>query len=102
MKINVDQLESVWQTLISNLRLKEIKEIDINESYYWSINDEDLYNVYKEPKELTIGNLEDEWTWLLNITNEPDDTIVYAFRWFSEILRAISIKQPGIPSEQPE
>lgn len=102
MKVNVEQLESVWCALILNLKSKGVKEIDIKESYYWSINDEDLYNVYREPKELTIGNLADEWPWLISMANKPDDAVVYAFRWLSEILRAISIKQPGVPSEKPE
>ena len=94
MKVDVEQLEAVWQTLIYNLKSKGVKEININESYYWMVSDEDLYDVYKEPKELTIGNLADEWPWLLGMVDEPDHAAGYAFRWFSEILRAISIKQP--------
>ena len=102
VKLSVEQLEAVWQALVYNLKQKGIKEISINESYYWKINDEDLYNVYDEPKELTIGNLADEWPWLLGMANEPDDAIIYAFGWFSEILRAISIKQSDIPERQSE
>ena len=96
MKIKIEQLEAVWHSLISNLKSNEITEIEVNESYYWQIDDEDLYNVYKDPKELsiTIGDLTDEWPCLLNMASEPDDAIIHAFRWFSEILRAVSIKQP--------
>ena len=102
MKVNVEQLESVWIALISNIKSKGIKDVNIDESYYWSINDGDLYNVYRKPEELTIGDLTDEWTWLLRMANEPDDANIYAFRWLSEVLRGISIKQPEISSEQPK
>lgn len=95
MKVKIEQIEAVWHSLIYNLKSKGLTEIEINESYYWIIEDRDLYNVYKDSKELTItiGNLTDEWPWLLNIADNPDDAIIHAFRWFSEILRAISIKQ---------
>jgi hypothetical protein len=81
MKINVDQLEIVVAKLLENARKLGIDEVEIKEDYYWHVQKVDLYNVYKQPHELTIGSLSEDWAHLAAIAQDGDKAIPHALIW---------------------
>lgn len=56
---------------------------------YWSIPDEKLYDVYKEPVDLTIGSLVEDWKFLQKILRNEREAVVHDFNKISNILRLV-------------
>jgi hypothetical protein len=93
MKIKIDELETITKKLFQHLRNQKILEFDIEEDFYWNIDKNERYNPYKKPLNLDLGQLEDDWSELVNIINSNSETISYAFVWLSNILRIIGEKK---------
>ena len=76
-------------TTINELNKREIKSIHIENEYYWNIPSEDLYNPYKNPANLNLGQLSDDWNDLLKVASGADDPLISDFIDLAAILRAI-------------
>ncbi len=61
----------------------------INQDHFWSIPADELYDVSKEPIDLTIGQLSESWQHLRNLLADQDRIVGYHLVWLADILRAI-------------
>lgn len=43
---------------------EELTHVDLDKDYYWSIDDEELYEVSRQPQNLGLGQLYDDWEFL--------------------------------------
>lgn len=87
-EIPVDKLKGVFDLLMERIHAgKEVLEIDADE--FWSVPQDQVYDVYSEPRDLTIGALSDSWGYLEDMLSDPDRVVGYGFVWLSEVLRAI-------------
>lgn len=89
MKLKVSELRAVAESLFTYLEDTERGEVEIPEDYYWTISQEEVYDPSKDPKDLTIGQLSDDWRELSAILNGKSPPIGYALVWLSAILRNI-------------
>ena len=64
-------------------------KIKINQDFYWDISKEEKYNPYSKPKELTMGQLEDDWNEIMLILEEKREPITYSLVWISSLLRVV-------------
>lgn len=92
MKLKVSELRGVAEKLLTYLDDTGRAEIEICEDYYWIISQEEVYDPTQEPKDLTIGQLSDDWRELSAILSGKSPPIGYALVWFSAILRNIGEK----------
>lgn len=92
MVIKIDDLQEIATILFSKLKEDIGAEINISKDYYWNISDDEMYDPYKEPQNLTIGQLSDDLTELRRLLIE-EDAILYDVKRFAEILKAISFGQ---------
>lgn len=92
MKLKVSELRAVAQRLFTYLEDTGRIEVEIREDYYWFISQEEVYDPSQEPKELTIGQLSDDWQELKHILSDKSPPIGYALVWFSAILRNVGEK----------
>lgn len=87
-EIPVDKLKGVFDLLMERIHAgKQVLEIDADE--FWSVPQDQVYDVYSEPRDLTIGALSDSWSYLEDMLSDPDRVVGYGFVWLSEVLRAI-------------
>ena len=91
MKINIDELQKVTIFLLSKLKENSGEEIEISNDYYWSILDDELYNPYEKPTDLTLGQLSDDLEEIKRLINS-DDAIMYDLKRLAVIFKAISIE----------
>lgn len=70
-KINLKDIEVAFDKLIESIRSKhEDSMIELNEDYYWCISSDEIYNVYENPKELTVGSLHDDLDEIKKMSSE--------------------------------
>ncbi|MCP2295716.1 hypothetical protein SAMN04244553_4800 [Nocardia amikacinitolerans] len=92
-----------WQLHISLTELRRSVELLLNhleaatdgdtvcldEDYFWSIPQDELYDVNRTPAELTVGQLSWSWQHLTDLLADPDRAIGSHLVWLAEVLRAI-------------
>ena len=90
MIIRIDDLQEMATILFSKLKENIGIEINTSKDYYWNIPDDEIYNPYQEPQNLTIGQLSDDLTELKRLL-EKEEAILYDFKRLAEILRVVSV-----------
>lgn len=91
MKVNIDDIQKITYLLLSKLKESRGNVIEINNDYYWDISNDEIYNPYVEPKNLTLGQLSDELKEIQRLI-KSDDAIVYDFKRVAEILKVLSVE----------
>lgn len=89
MKIDIADLKRVFETLVAHLEQTNQSTYEIEWDYYWDIPTEDRYNPNVDPKDLTLGQLTDDWEGLLEIANGDMPPVGPALVWLSSVLRSI-------------
>ncbi|MBT0549342.1 hypothetical protein [Riemerella anatipestifer] len=89
MKVNIETLEKITLILLSKLKEDNGKTIELNDDFYWDIPDNEIYNPYKEPKNLTLGQLSSDIERIEEAISS-DSFINYDIKIISSILRALS------------
>jgi hypothetical protein len=89
MQVDLNEVEKIALLLISKLKESKGEVVDLENDFYWDIPKEEIYNPYKAPKELTLGQLSDDLAELQRDSIEIDAT-PYDLKRLSEILKAIS------------
>ena len=93
MKVNIDEIQKITSLLLLKLKKSVGNEIEINNDYYWDISNEELYNPYEEPKNITLGQLSDDLD-EINRLLQFDDAIMYDLKRITGILKTLSLENP--------
>jgi hypothetical protein len=103
MKIEVDQFKLIVNQLFEFLEENDIKTIDIEEDYYWDIEEyEAKYNpeIKREflINEFVLGSLVDEWEFIQSIAERDKYDIISSvtFSEVAEILKYIGYKSTNM------
>lgn len=89
MEVTIAELRIVANRLFDNLDKAGRQAITIPHDYYWSVPQDERYDPYKQPSELTLGQLSDDIRELRRIATGEAQPLAYAFVWFSSIARAL-------------
>lgn len=92
MSINLDELNRILDKLFAHLKKNGVNDIELTKDFYWYISENQVYNPYNKPTELTLGQLTDNWNELIKTLEEDNDLIAYNFVWAATILRALGEK----------
>ena len=91
VKVKINEIQEITNLIFEKLKASRGNEIEISYDFYWDIPSDEIYNPYKEPSNLTLGQLSDE---IMEIQNSiiTKDLIYYDLKRISAILRALSIQ----------
>jgi hypothetical protein len=89
VQVKIEFLEAISKILLGHLRNQQGDSIALEKDLFWSIPGEQIYDVYSEPTELTIGQLTDALANLNEVAVNPDSATSYALVWLADILRAV-------------
>jgi len=89
MKIEVADLRKMFEVLAEHLEETGQASVEIPWDFYWEVSREERYDPYSEPKQLSLGQLSDDWNELLKIRDGEMPSVGHALVWLSSILRSV-------------
>jgi hypothetical protein len=92
MEITISELRKINLQLLDHLEICGHNVIEVDSDFYWTIKKEELYDPYKEPEALALGQLYDEYGFLKKIVDGENEPTAYALVWLSAVLRYIGEK----------
>lgn len=93
MKVELEDIERMISSILLKYREFHGNEIEIENDYYWKVDENEVYVLDTDPKDFSIGQLTDDWKTLQH-SFESDDLIPYDLQRISNILTALSIEKP--------
>lgn len=91
IQIRVTDLKKIMNLLLSKLdSLDGNSSIILDKDLYWYIPEEELYNVYENPNNLTIGSLIEDWNFLQSCILGERDILDYDLNKLSMLFRYLS------------
>jgi hypothetical protein len=87
--VSVQLLRQTVEMLLRHLEEIEGPELRLEKDYFWSIPEEQLYDVYSEPTSFTIGQLSESVSNLEALAEDPEQTISYGLVWLGDVIRAV-------------
>lgn len=93
MKIDLKELQQIISLLLLDLKRKQGNEIELTSDFYWDIASDEIYNPYEEPKNISLGQLTDDWE-TMKSSAQTERLIAYDLQRVSNILKALSIENP--------
>jgi hypothetical protein len=89
LRVPLDRLRAVVELVLAHLAETEGDAVGLERDHFWSIPAEKIYDVYKEPDGLTIGQLSESWQHLEQVLDGKSDALNYHLVWLADVLRAI-------------
>lgn len=93
IKIQKEDLKKMILIVMDKLETSAEDSFVLDEDLYWNILDEELYNPYSDPKNLTMGSLADDWVFLQNVIKENREMIDYDLVKMAAILKFLAKKK---------
>jgi hypothetical protein len=92
-KINIAELQQITNEFFEHiLNVLEIDSIELTESLYWSIHDEEKYKVENQPQNMGLGDLYDDMEFLKHILKDKDQAVPAMMMHLAPILDYLSTK----------
>ncbi len=92
MKIEIEELRKITNWIFDHIRDDvNIKEINLDEDFYWDIDDDKLYDMQSKPIEIDVGQLYDDWEFLSKIDNK-EEAVSLMLIHLAPLLRYIGTK----------
>ena len=95
MKVSTEELRRAALALLQHVEQSGQKEFEIAEDFYWDIPAEKRYAPYEEPKELTMGQLSDDWSEVTQMVSGNREPVAYGLVWLAAVLRRVGEKVVG-------
>ena len=94
MQINIDELRQATDKLFNHLRDCDVKYVELKDDFYWYIQRELLYDMNREPRDFTVGQISDDWNDVRRLLEAGNDPVAYGFVDLAPIMRAIGESVP--------
>lgn len=89
-EISVSDLKKMVRLILAELDQRDEEDrFRLEDDLYWNIPDKELYEAYKEPEDLTLGSLIDDWQFLETAIRGERQLIRYDLCKLASLLRYI-------------
>lgn len=89
MIIDIAELQKISDRLFKQLNHIGIQTVELQVDYYWDIPSIQRYNIYAEPDEFTVGQLQSDLQELSKVLSGEREPIPYHLVWLAALLRAL-------------
>lgn len=93
MEMDLNVLEKTIITIFGEIKKRGINCISLEADFYWTVPSESICDIYNEPNQLDVGQLEDDYE-ILRLAHETDQLMGYNLKNVSAIMRYLSEKYP--------
>ncbi len=87
--VHLDEIEKAIHLVIEHLNNQHIAVAELPEDYYWEISEEQRYDPAQNPKDLSLGQLSEDWDRVQQIVKGDAPPVGYALVWLASLLRKI-------------
>ena len=94
MEVDLNILENAINKIFSDMRSRGVERFSLDADFYWNIPCDKLYDPYSEPTDLDIGQLEEDYENLVEMSSK-NLLIGHNLKNISVLLRYISEKYPS-------
>lgn len=89
MTVTARELEVALNAILEEMRSRHGSTFTLPKDYFWDIASEQLYDPYKTPSDMTLGQVSESIDWVKQIASGAGDPTSYALVWLSDVLRAL-------------
>jgi hypothetical protein len=89
ISVPIETLRTAVTILLNHLQEIEGPEVRLDRDYFWAISPDQIYDVYNDPHDFTVGQLSECLHNLESIVADPSKTTVFALVWLGEISKAV-------------
>ena len=93
VQVPIDELRKVFDLLLRHVSDQAGGRLEVEHDYFWSVAPADLNNVYKQPSELTVGQVSESWANLVGMLEDDSKVVSYGLVWLSDVLRTIGAER---------
>ena len=98
-KLKIEELRIVIQRIFDLAQNNfGVTEVVLENNYYWSIPEKDLFLIDSNPKQLDVGSLLDDWEFVRNAYEDADQAIPLLLTHVAPLLTALATKLPNYKS----
>jgi len=92
LQISLDQLHADLGVLVEKYREAHgTDRISVEADYYWQVPAASRYNPYTQPTDLTLGQLDEDATFLRAAVVDEDQASAYPLVWLAHLLEAAGV-----------
>ena len=95
MKVKIADLQNATNKIFDYLQEQDVDEIEISEDYYWVIDENELYDPYKEPKTFTLGQLSSDIEDIQKMASGSLPVVGFSLVPLSALFKYIGEKRAG-------
>ncbi|GLY33851.1 hypothetical protein [Kineosporia sp. NBRC 101731] len=88
LRVPVEVLRRASQILLDHLEGIEGEVVLLDPDFFWAISPEQVYDVFNEPSEFTVGQLTECLKHLEEIVEDPSRSLSYGLVWLADVIRA--------------
>jgi hypothetical protein len=89
LRIDIGQLRRAALTALDHLESSAGKSVVLEKDFFWSIPAEAMYDLDREPTELTVGQLSESWQHIADLDRDPSQGLAFHLVWLAQVLQAI-------------
>ncbi|MFF2996991.1 hypothetical protein ACFVTC_20910 [Streptomyces sp. NPDC057950] len=94
VQIPIDQLRRALDVALRHIEASAGPTVTLKEDLFRSVPVDELYDVGREPQDLTIGQLSVSWQHLEDLLARQDQAVGYHLLWLANVIRAIGQDVP--------
>jgi hypothetical protein len=95
MRVKTEELRHAALALLQHLDEGGQREFEIDEDFYWEVPTDQRYAPYEKPKELSMGQLSDDWSEVMQMSSGDREVLGYGLVWLAAVLRRVGEKAIG-------
>ncbi len=95
MKVATEELRAALECIFDHLDAAGLETCELQDDYYWEIATEDRYAPYRDPEDLTLGQLSSDLDHVRDLARGQTEPLAYSLVAVSAILRCIGERTKG-------
>lgn len=90
MEIDLLKLKDVVNRLLDHIIVtRGVQSFEIEQTNYWNIPSEEIYDATNRPSALDIGSLNDDWEFLSSLLDKENEPVAYQLTQLAPLIRYI-------------
>lgn len=90
MEIDIREFKEVIDKIFSHImEVRGIESINLGENFYWSLSEDQSYDMSKSPEDLGVGSLDDDWEFISKVLNRDAQPVAYQLVEAAQLLKRI-------------